>query len=648
MAKIRLPEEVAVDSASLAMLDKAHEDGVQDAFSRADVQGRPCVFGSEGGCCRVCHMGPCRITKNSPMGVCGATVDTIAARNLFREVAAGAAAHSDHGRHLVLLLKSVANGTGGDFQIKDESRLRRAARAWGIDDSGFETLEVASRLADLFEREFTLQEGTLETLKQAPIARQNLWQRTGLAPGGVDASIVEALHRTHIGVDHDYQNLVLGALRTALADGWGGSMIATTISDILFGTPAPIRGRVNLGVLESDMVNVLVHGHEPSLTEILVVAARDPGIVAAAQAVGARGVNLAGICCTANEVLMRHGIPVAGNFLQQELAIVTGAVEVMITDVQCCMASLPEVARCYHTKIVTTNPIAKNMGAQHIEFEESNALESAKGILRLAISNFPNRNPSKVAIPADSSGLVAGFSNETIFTMLGGKYRKSFRPLNDAIITGRIRGVAGVVGCTNARGKIDDYIITLTKELIKRNILVLQTGCAAVACGKQGLLTPEAALALAGDSLREVCEAVGIPPVLHMGSCVDNSRILIAATNLVMEGGLGNDLSDLPAIGAAPEWMSEKAVAIGHYFVASGIDVVLGHPFYTLASEALTEFLCHGLEEVVGAKFHYISDVNEAVETMAAHIEKKREALGINRKADRKLYDMKDRRELTF
>jgi carbon-monoxide dehydrogenase catalytic subunit len=310
------------------------------------------------------------------------------------------------------------------------------------------------------------------------------------------------------------------------------------------------------------------------------------------------------------------------------------------------MASLPTVAQCYHTKILTTNPIARNQGAEAIEFNEADAMGCAKSILRKAIANFRNRDPKKVAIPDMKHPLVAGFSNEAIFYMLGGTYRRSFRPLNDAIITGRIRGVAGIVGCTNARGKVDEYITTLTRELIARNILVLQTGCAAVACGKQGLLTPEAALQMAGPSLREVCEAVGIPPVLHMGSCVDNSRILMAATYLVEEGGLGNDISDLPAVGAAPEWMSEKAVAIGHYFVASGVDVVLGRPFYTEGSQPLTKYLCEGLQDVVGAKFHYIPDVNQAIETICALIEKKRDALGINRKAERKLYDMKDRREL--
>ena len=670
MARERLPQEKVTDKASAAMLEKAAADGVADAFVRADAQGKSCGFGTDGVCCRLCHMGPCRITPKSPLGVCGANADTITARNLLREVAAGAAAHSDHGRSLVLLLKAVAEGRGGDYQIKDERRLRAAAEEWGIKQDGSSQRErhgptslpvppdrtaslreIAAKLAEVFLSEFSLQEGKLKTLSLAPVPRQGLWDRLGIAPRGIDPSIVEALHRTHMGVDHDYRNLVHGAMKAALADGWGGSMIATTVSDILFGTPEPVRGCANLGVLEERKVNVLVHGHEPALTEILVAAARDPQIVAEAKAAGSEGVNLAGICCTANEVLMRHGVPVAGNFLQQELAIVTGAVELMITDVQCCMASLPSVARCYHTKILTTSPIAKNAEAEPLEAEGYRrdghpTLDLGRQILRKAIANFANRDPRKVRIPDIKHPLVAGFSNETIFTMLGGSFRRSFRPLNDAIITGRIRGIAGIVGCTNARGRVDDYIVTLTRELIRRNILVLQTGCAAVACGKNGLLTPEAALELAGPSLREVCEAVGIPPVLHMGSCVDNSRILMAATYVVLEGGLGNDLSQLPAIGAAPEWMSEKAIAIAHYFVASGIDVVLGRPFHTTGSEAVTEYLCGGIEQAVGAKFHYEANVEEAVRIIVEHIEKKRDALGINRKTERKLYDMKDRREL--
>jgi len=646
--KKRRPQEATIDRASISMIEKAGREGVEtNAYRRADEQGKACTFGTSGICCRICHMGPCRVGPEKP-GICGAAAETIVARNLLRQVAAGVAAHSDHGRHMVLLLKAVAEGKNSDYEIRDEHRLRAAARRWGVEEAHeLEAASVAGKLAEIFQGEFSLQEGKLKTPGLAPKPRQGVWDRMGLAPAGIDASVVEALHRTHMGVDHDYRNIIRGALKTAIADGWGGSMIATTISDILFGTPRPVRGRANLGVLEENQVNVLVHGHEPAFTEMLVRASRDPEIVAAAAAVGAEGVNLAGICCTANEVLMRHGVPVAGSFLQQELALITGAVELMVTDVQCCMASLPQVARCYHTKILTSNPIAMNIDAEPLNFDPSRGLDCAREVLHKAIDNYPNRDPGKVAIPGEREGLIAGFSNETIFNILGGTFRRSFRPLNDAIITGRIRGICGIVGCTNARmGKTDDYIITLARELIRRNILVLKTGCAAVAGGKAGLLTPEAALSGAGDSLREVCEAVGIPPVLHMGACVDNSRILMAATYIVEEGGLGNDLSEIPAIGAAPEWMSEKAIAIGHYFVASGIDVVLGHPFHTLGSAEVTDYLCRELEGEVGARFHYIQEPREAVEVISAHIEGKRDALGINRKTRRKMFDMKDRRAL--
>ncbi|MBD3242754.1 MAG: anaerobic carbon-monoxide dehydrogenase catalytic subunit [Chitinivibrionales bacterium] len=634
------------DSASVETLEKALRDSVDTAFERSDAQGARCGFGTSGVCCRICYMGPCRITKKAPRGVCGADADTIVARNYLREVAAGAAAHSDHARHLVLLLKEVAEGAGGDYQLRDVDALRRAAAAYEVPTDGLDDNAIAARLADRLMAEFTVQESSLGTARLAPERRQQVWDSVGATPSGIDRMIVESLHRTHIGVDHDYRNLLLHAFRTALADGWGGSRIATMVSDILFGTPMPVRSTANLGVLREDMVNVVVHGHEPELSEMLAVASRDPSVREYAEKAGAKGVNLAGICCTANEILMRHGIPLAGNFLQQELAIVTGAVEMMLIDVQCCMPSLPEVASAYHTQIVSTTDMAKTEGAVHVAFDRGSALESARALLRRAIDNYSNRDASKVAIPGHSRPLVGGFSVEAIKYMLGGRFRASFRPLNDAIMQGRIRGIAGIVGCNNPRTRLDDYINRLTRELVSRNVLIVKTGCAAIASAKQGMLTPEAALEHAGESLREVCEAVGMPPVLHMGSCVDNSRILEAGAAIVAEKGLGDDLAQVPAVGVAPEWMSEKAVAIGSYFVASGIDVVLGHPFRIGGSERVTEFLNGGAAEHFGASFHVCEDPVAAAETIMRLIEARRDALGINQKAERKLYDMKDRRAL--
>jgi carbon-monoxide dehydrogenase catalytic subunit len=431
-----------------------------------------------------------------------------------------------------------------------------------------------------------------------------------------------------------------------LADGWGGSRIAMIVSDILFGTPSPVRSDANLGVLGADTVNILVHGHEPELSEMLAVVARDPEMIEYAKQNGAAGITLAGICCTANEILMRHGIPIAGSFLQQELAVVTGAIEMMIIDVQCCMPSLPEVAAAYHTEIVSTSDIAKTIGATHFSFRADDAFTSAKNLICRAIDNFKRRDPAKVAIPSAQSPVIGGFSVDAIKYMLGGRFRASFRPLNDAIIAGRIKGVVGIVGCNNPKSKTDAYINTLTHELIANNVLVLKTGCAAVASAKQGMMLPEAALDKAGNGLKEVCEAVGMPPVLHMGSCVDNSRILEAAAEIVKEGGLGDDISQIPAVGVAPEWMSEKAVAIGTYFVASGVDVILGQPFSIDGSENVSRFLNETTKELFGASFHNCEDPYQATGKILEILDAAREKLGINTKQERKLYDMKDRRKL--
>jgi carbon-monoxide dehydrogenase catalytic subunit len=638
------PADRAMDEASIAMIEKAGRDCIDTCFSRMDTQKNQCVFGTKGVCCKICHMGPCRITPKSPRGVCGADADTIVARNYLREVTGGTAAHSDHARHLILLLKNVALGHGGGYGIKDEKALRYTARLYKLEEAGRTNEAVALDLANLLLGEFTSQEEPLKTLTLAPVRRMAVWEKQGILPMGVDRMVVEAMHRTHMGVDHDYRNLLLHAFRTSVADGWGGSRAGSMVSDIIFGSPTPVRSTANLGVLGEKTVNIVVHGHEPALSDMLALAVNDPDIKNYAQAAGAEGVTLAGLCCTANEILMRHGIPIAGNFLQQELAIITGAVEMMVVDVQCVMPSLPDVAASYHTEVVSTADIAKTIGAAHMSFDEHDGLGSAKAIIRRAIDNFKNRDPRKVLIPGVKEPMVAGFSVEAIKYMLGGTYRPSFRPLNDAIISGRIRGVVGIVGCNNPKSKTDEYTNDLTTALIKQNVLVLKTGCSAIASGKRGWLTPETALQYAGAGLREVCEAVGIPPILHMGSCVDNSRLLEAATEIVLEGGLGDDLSTVPVVGVAPEWMSEKAVAIGTYFVASGVDVVLGHPFYIGGSEKVTRFLNEEAKGLFGGSFHVCDTAQDAAVRCLALLDERREKLGINQKTERKLLDMKDRR----
>jgi carbon-monoxide dehydrogenase catalytic subunit len=633
MAKKRAIEEYSVDPAAQSMLIRAEELGVSTAFSRADDL-IPCNIGSAGMCCKICGMGPCRLTKEGQTGVCGATLDTIQARNLIRSIAAGASAHSDHGRDMAFILKAVANGETEGYIIRDVAKLRILASTYGIPIEKRSPQEIANDLADLYLAQFGQQQGKVIPIIRAPQKRQKLWEERGVVPRGIDREVVEALHRTNIGDDQDPEHILQHAIRTALADGWGGSMIATDISDILFGTPAPLLGQANLGVLKEDMVNVVVHGHEPSLSEMIVAASQDPEIIAYAKAAGAHGVNLAGICCTANEILMRQGIPAAGNFLHQELAILTGAVEAMVVDVQCIMQALVELAGNFHTKIITTSPKVKIKGALHIEFDEHHALTVAKQILRTAIDNFKNRGQTH--IPQAREDLIPGFSHEYINYMLGGTYRASFRPLNDAIMAGRIRGVAAIVGCNNPRTSQDYLHTTVAKELLKQDVLLVETGCGAIASAKLGLLLGEAGLTQVGPGLREVCETVGIPPVLHMGSCVDNSRILTVLTQMVEEGGLGDDIDQIPAVGLAPEWMSEKALAIGTYCVASGVYVIFGGsspvsgmPDRVADSDIVARYISEGWERLYGGKLEFIPEPEEMIRKTLEHIDKKRAALGL-------------------
>ncbi|MFH1563319.1 MAG: anaerobic carbon-monoxide dehydrogenase catalytic subunit [Nitrospirota bacterium] len=642
-------EELTICKATSKMLSKAQEEGISTAFDRAKAM-KPCPFGSAGSCCKNCAMGPCRISTKGDTeskGVCGATVETIAARNFARMIAAGTAAHSDHGRDVSATFIAAAKGEIPGYQIKDEEKLQAIAQIYGIETKGKSKEIIAREVGEKALSEFGQQEGELGFIKRAPEKRQKLWRELGLVPRGVDREVVELMHRTTIGVDQDYKDILMAGSRTSLADGWGGSMIATELQDIMFGTPIPLRAKVNLGVLKEDQVNIIVHGHEPLLSEMIVAVAQNKEMIEYAKQKGANGINIAGICCTANEILMRHGIPIAGNFLQQELAIVTGAVDAMVVDVQCVMQSLTSVAACYHTKVITTSKKARIPGAIHLEFSEHDPINTASKIIKEAIENYPNRMKTKINIPNEELDLVAGFSHETISYMLGGSFRKSYRPLNDAIIDGRIRGVVGVVGCNNPRVTHDQVHTTLVKELIANDILVVQTGCAAIACAKAGLLVPEAK-DLAGPGLREICETVGIPPVLHCGSCVDNSRLLIAVTEMVKEGGLGNDISDLPIAGCAPEWMSEKAIAIGQYFVASGALVVFGVTFPVTGSEKFSHLLYEEFKGITGGSWAFEPDPHKQAEIIIKHIDHKRELLGIAKRPARVLYDMAMRRELKF
>ncbi len=631
--------------ASMCIVEECGKEGVNTYVQRMENRSiQPCLFGAGGTCCRNCSFGPCMMIEDDPtsIGICGANTSTTAARNFCRMTASGSAAHMDHGRETALTFLATAKGEA-PFEIKDEKKLHFIAELYQIKTEGRSKEDIAIELGEKCLAEFGQQEGSLVMTTRATPKRQALWKKMGVLPRGVDREVTEIMHRTHMGTDQDYRSLIFQATRCSLADGWGASMIATELQDIMFGTPVPLRTTVNLGVLSEDHVNIVIHGHEPQVPEAMAIVSQDPEIVAAAEAVGAKGINLAGVCCSGNEILMRRGVPIAGSFTQQEIVLATGAVEAMVVDVQCVMQGVADVAKSFHTELVTTSPKARIEGATHIEFDHHRALDIAKDIIMGAIGRFQKRG--KVRIPEHKMDVVAGFSHETINHMLGGAFRSSYRPLNDNIINGRIRGVGAVVGCDSCRTQSGRENTTVVRELIANNVLVLVTGCVATACGREGLLTPEAAFD-AGPGLREVCETVGMPPVLHMGSCVDNSRILIAATQICKEGGLGDDISEIPAAGCAPEWMSEKAIAIGQYFVASGAYVLFGRTFPTQGSKTVTDYLFKEIEEEYGGRWDVEAEAVEMAQKMIRAIDHKRELLGIQEKKERVLFDMAMRRDM--
>ena len=607
------------------MIDRAREEGIETVWDRLRAQEPQCGYCQLGLSCRNCAMGPCRIDpfgEGPQKGVCGADADVIVARNLGRAIAAGSSSHSDHGRDILEVFSAMAHGETSGYQVTDEAKLRRIAEEIGIATEGRSVNEVAIDLADELMANYGTAKGSLSFVERVPALRREKWAGLDITPRGIDRENVEMMHRTHMGVDNDYVNTLLHDLRTGLSDGWGGSMIATELSDVMFGTPKPVMSEVNLGVLRKDQVNIAMHGHNPLLSDVVVTAAQDPELVELARSYGATGINIVGLCCTGNEMLMRKGVHIAGNHLMQELVLVTGALEAMVVDYQCIMPSVVDVAKCYHTKVISTSDKAKFPGATHVSFDPRRGAEIARDIVRMAVEAYPNRNRDRVRIPVAPVQMMGGFSVEAILGALGG----TPQPLVDAIVAGTIRGAVAVVGCNNPKLALDFEHIELTRKLIENDILVLVTGCAAVANGKAGQMMPAAA-DLAGPGLGAVCKSLGIPPVLHMGSCVDNSRVLQLAAALA--NAIGVDIDSLPLAGAAPEWYSEKAVAIGAYVVGSGITTVLGVQPPIFGSANVVSLLAGGLDDVVGAKFAVEADPYKAALLIRRHIEAKRQGLGL-------------------
>ncbi|MDR1816451.1 MAG: anaerobic carbon-monoxide dehydrogenase catalytic subunit [Clostridiales Family XIII bacterium] len=626
-------EEMEADTARLKEI--ACELCVETYEDRKAAQQPQCKFGEEGICCRICSMGPCRVTPKAQYGICGADAHAIAGRHYLRMAAAGSAAHSDHAREIAHVLHKAS--PNGPYTIKDPGKLIENAKEWGIETEGRDIYDVAHDVAETGLMEFGKPFGTLRYLERATEERQKVWAEEGIAPRAIDREVATSMHMTNMGNTADAEYLVRQSLRVGMADGWGGSMMGTDFTDILFGTPTVRSSEGNLGVLEENQVNIIVHGHDPSFSEMIVLAAESKELLDYAKEKGAAGINIAGLCCTANEATMRHGVRMAGNFLQQENALLTGAVEMMAVDVQCIFPSLGRLQECFHTKFITTSPICRIPGSTYVEFsaeDAEHAYDKAKALVREAIDNYENRDRSKMFIPTHTQPATVGYPTVQIIKELDGVTnshladdpRGSYKPAIDAIKSGVIRGAVAMVGCNNPKVRADYSHIEIMKELLANDILVVGSGCASQAATKAGLLRMDAK-ELCGDGLKRVCTLVGIPPVLHMGACVDISRMMLLVTYIAKDWGI--ETTQLPIVGCAPEWMSEKAVAIANYVVATGIDVYLGIEPQVKGSEQMMELITQGTRSICGAGYVINKDPHELVKSIIEGIERKRDALGI-------------------
>lgn len=622
-----------MEQATAELLETGKKVGADSWQQRVKNQTPHCGFGEAGTCCRICSMGPCRITPKAPRGICGCDVHGIVARNYLRFTAGGAATHSDHGRQICHTLYQAKDG--GAYQVKDPEKLKRIAHEWGVETEDRDIYDLAHEMAETALMEYGKPFGHSRWLSRAPEHTRQLWHDADVEPRAIDREVSQSLHMTHMGCSSLPEALIRQSMRAGLCDGWGGSMCGTEFSDVLFGTPRPVDTTANIGVMEKDMVNIIVHGHDPSLSEMIVHYANDPELIALAKANGAKGINIAGVCCTGNEVAMRQGIPMAGNFLQQENVVLTGACEAIVVDVQCIFPALGPLSKCFHTKFITTSPIARMPDSDFIEFSEATASENAYEIVKLAVENFKNRDQSLVNIPQLKTNARVGYSVEAIKKCLDVVTNShvdelnTLKPLADVVKSGVIRGAVAMVGCNNPKVRPDYAHIELMKKLLKNDIIVVVSGCSAQAAAKAGLMDPETAPSICGEGLQRVCKLVGIPPILHMGSCVDISRMMVLAADLAKDWGC--NISQLPLVGCAPEWMSEKAVSIGNYVVATGIDTFLGVDPYSKGSSEVTELLQGetGVKKWLEANYTVELDIDKLGDLMIEDIEAKRAALNI-------------------
>lgn len=617
------------ESADKVLQGFISELDVETSHHRVESQKVKCKFGMEGVCCKLCSNGPCKITPKAPRGVCGATADTIVARNFLRAVSAGSGCYIHVVENTALNLKSFGENKE---EIKGVATLNKLAEIFDIKENDIHkkaTMLADKVIADLYKPRYEKME-LIQKMSYKP--RLDKWAELNILPGGAKSEVFDGVVKTSTNLSSDPVDMLLSCLKLGISTGVYGLTLTNLLNDIMLGEPKIRAAKVGLKVIEKDYINIMITGHQHSLIAHLQDRLIDEDIVAKAKSVGAKGFKLVGCTCVGQDLQLRgeHYKEIfsghAGNNFTSEAVIATGAIDLILSEFNCTLPGIEPISDEFMVKQICIDSVAKKANAEHITYSFEERETITNHVIDEALKTYTERRPKiKINIPENhgDDNTITGVSETSLREFLGG----TWKPLIDLIVAGKIKGVAGVVGCSNLTAKGHDvFTVELTKELIKRNILVLSAGCSSGGLENVGLMSPSAA-DLAGDSLKEVCKSLGIPPVLNFGPCLAIGRLEIVATELAEF--LDIDIPQLPLVLSAPQWLEEQALADGSFGLALGLPLHLAIPPFITGSELVTKVLTEDLKNLTGGQLILEDDIMKAADRLEAIVLEKRHGLGL-------------------
>lgn len=613
------------DPAVREMILRQNQLGFDTTFDRFDKQQPQCGFGMAGICCKICNMGPCKITSKSPKGVCGADADLIVARNLLRSAAAGVAQHGMHGREVILSLKWAAEGKL-DLPILGQQKIKDTAKAFGIKTERRSIKKIASELADVLlddmSRTVPGDYKIIEALGSEE--RKKVWKELDILPISAYHEVFESYHKTGVGTDGDWKSIMQQFLRCGLAFTYSGVVSTSIATDGLFGVGDRVTSKVNIGALKKGYVNIAVHGHLPTLVSEIVKVGQEEKFINLAKEAGAKGIRFYGICCSGLSAMYRYaGVIPLSNAVSAELVLGTGALDLWIADVQDVFPSIMEVAKCFRTTVVTTSESARLPGAERFEYDHhhSNIGETralAEKIVLRGIESFKDRQGIPVYIPPYEVDAEVGFSPEYVH-----KHYGSMKPLYEAVKEGKILGIVNIVGCNNPKVVYEKCVIDVANALLRNNILILTNGCASFPLMKMGYCNVSGQ-EHAGESLKEFLG--DLPPVWHVGECIDNTKS--SGIFAGVAGEAGKPLYEMPFAFSSPEWSNEKGIDAALGFRLMGINSYHCVEAQIHGSKNVIEFLKEGTKDLLGSVMVVNPNPDALGEKIVADIIEKRKALG--------------------